>query len=161
MSLQLKIRPILKSFCDLNQKVCAFGCKKAIKKQKSPEKERSPKRYKIKRCYSKRKRKKCPKRQQQEKKSIPRKTTRRDKSKKQDVEKEELKGFLDVNGLDNCSRLVKGDIQSSTPEGFDLCLWGDLHYLFEPDNDDEIRKDQHEYNLYELEIMYFCAFIFC
>ncbi|GJU89465.1 hypothetical protein Tco_1301888 [Tanacetum coccineum] len=118
MSLQLKIRPILKSFCDLNQKVCAFGCKKAIKKQKSPEKERSPKRYKIKRCYSKRKRKKCPKRQQQEKKSIPRKTTRRDKSKKQDVEKEELKGFLDVNGLDNCSRLVKGDIQSSTPEAF-------------------------------------------
>ncbi|GKE96702.1 hypothetical protein Tco_1581557 [Tanacetum coccineum] len=44
-------------------------------------------------------------------------------------------------------RLVKERYSSSAPEGFDLMLWGDLHTLFEPDEDDEIWKDQHEYNL--------------
>ncbi|GKA80942.1 hypothetical protein Tco_0787634 [Tanacetum coccineum] len=43
---------------------------------------------------------------------------------------------------------IRGDGNSaSRPEGFDLMLWGDLHTLFEPDEDDEIWKDQHEYNL--------------
>ncbi|GKF65361.1 hypothetical protein Tco_0191878, partial [Tanacetum coccineum] len=26
---------------------------------------------------------------------------------------------------------------ASRPEGYDLMLWGDLHTLFEPDEDDE------------------------
>ncbi|GJS80452.1 hypothetical protein Tco_0730333 [Tanacetum coccineum] len=51
---------------------------------------------------------------------------------------------LDVEEL---YRLVKERYSTSRPEGFDLMLWGDLHTLFEPDEDDEIWKDQHEYNL--------------
>ncbi|GJX04881.1 hypothetical protein Tco_0190797 [Tanacetum coccineum] len=43
--------------------------------------------------------------------------------------------------------LVKERYSTSRPEGFDLMLWGDLHTLFEPDEDDKIWRDQHEYNL--------------
>ncbi|GJT90980.1 hypothetical protein Tco_1079825 [Tanacetum coccineum] len=42
---------------------------------------------------------------------------------------------LDVEEL---YRLVKERYSTSRPEGFDLMLWGDLHTLFEPDEDDEI-----------------------
>ncbi|GJX39353.1 copia protein [Tanacetum coccineum] len=42
---------------------------------------------------------------------------------------------LDVEEL---YRLVKERYSASRPEGFDLMLWGDLHTLFEPDEDDEI-----------------------
>ncbi|GJW27542.1 RNA-directed DNA polymerase, eukaryota [Tanacetum coccineum] len=43
------------------------------------------------------------------------------------------------------------------PEGFDLMLWGDLHTLFEPDENDEIWKDQHEYNLLSWRLHDFCG----
>ncbi|GKC83875.1 hypothetical protein Tco_1139592, partial [Tanacetum coccineum] len=46
---------------------------------------------------------------------------------------------------------------TSAPEGFDLMLWGDLHTLFEPDEDDEIRRDQHEYNLLSWRLCDFCG----
>ncbi|GJZ80668.1 hypothetical protein Tco_0645662 [Tanacetum coccineum] len=35
-------------------------------------------------------------------------------------------------------RLVKERYSSSKPEGYDLMLWGDLHTLFEPDEESEI-----------------------
>ncbi|GJV38425.1 hypothetical protein Tco_1410902 [Tanacetum coccineum] len=54
-------------------------------------------------------------------------------------------------------RLVKERYSSSAPEGFDLMLWGDLHTLFEPDEDDEIWKDQHEYNLLSWRLHDFCG----
>ncbi|GJX08935.1 putative reverse transcriptase domain-containing protein [Tanacetum coccineum] len=38
-----------------------------------------------------------------------------------------------------------------------LLLWGDLHTLFEPDEDDEIWKDQHEYNLLSWRLHDFCG----
>ncbi|GJW65692.1 hypothetical protein Tco_0117576 [Tanacetum coccineum] len=34
--------------------------------------------------------------------------------------------------------LVKERYSASIPEGYDLMLWGDLHTLFEPDEEDEI-----------------------
>ncbi|GKG31932.1 hypothetical protein Tco_0426882, partial [Tanacetum coccineum] len=43
------------------------------------------------------------------------------------------------------------------PEGFDLMLWGDLHTLFEPDEDDEIWRDHHEYNLLSWRLCDFCG----
>ncbi|GKF25040.1 putative ribonuclease H-like domain-containing protein, partial [Tanacetum coccineum] len=43
------------------------------------------------------------------------------------------------------------------PKGFDLMLWGDLHTLFEPDEDDEIWKDQHEYNLLSWRLCDLCG----
>ncbi|GJY84855.1 hypothetical protein Tco_0498881 [Tanacetum coccineum] len=36
-------------------------------------------------------------------------------------------------------------------------LWGDLHTLFEPDKDDEIWRDQHEYNLLSWRLCDFCG----
>ncbi|GJU06950.1 hypothetical protein Tco_1123380 [Tanacetum coccineum] len=67
-------------------------------------------------------------------------------SKNYKVLSEMLEDFdrLDVEEL---YRLVKNRYSASSPEGFDLMLWGDLHTLFEPDEEDEIWKDQHEYNL--------------
>ncbi|GJX23307.1 putative ribonuclease H-like domain-containing protein [Tanacetum coccineum] len=61
---------------------------------------------------------------------------------------------LDVEEL---YRLVKERYSASRPEGFDLMLWGDLHTLFEPDEDDEIWKDQHEYNLISWRLCDFCG----
>ncbi|GJY38579.1 hypothetical protein Tco_0424943 [Tanacetum coccineum] len=61
---------------------------------------------------------------------------------------------LDVEEL---YRLVKNRYSASRPEGFDLMLWGDLHTLFEPDEDDEIWKDQHEYNLLSWRLYDFCG----
>ncbi|GJY84439.1 hypothetical protein Tco_0497815 [Tanacetum coccineum] len=54
-------------------------------------------------------------------------------------------------------RLVKNRYSASSPEGFDLMLWGDLHTLFEPDKDDEIWRDQHEYNLLSWRLCDFCG----
>ncbi|GJS70527.1 hypothetical protein Tco_0703368 [Tanacetum coccineum] len=44
-------------------------------------------------------------------------------------------------------RLVKERYSSSKPEGYDLMLWGDLHTLFEPDEESEIWMNQNEYDL--------------
>ncbi|GJT68270.1 ribonuclease H-like domain-containing protein [Tanacetum coccineum] len=67
-------------------------------------------------------------------------------SKNYKVLSEMLEDFdrLDVEEL---YRLVKERYSTSRPEGYDLMLWGDLHTLFELDEDDEIWKDQYEYNL--------------
>ncbi|GKB39233.1 hypothetical protein Tco_0884175 [Tanacetum coccineum] len=46
---------------------------------------------------------------------------------------------------------------ASRPEGYDLMLWGDLHTLFEPDEDDEIWKNQHEYNVISWSLYDFCG----
>ncbi|GKA93398.1 hypothetical protein Tco_0815384 [Tanacetum coccineum] len=61
---------------------------------------------------------------------------------------------LDVEEL---FRLVKERYSSSCPEGFDLMLWGDLHTLFEPDEEDKIWKDQHEYKLLSWRLCDFCG----
>ncbi|GJZ18253.1 hypothetical protein Tco_0554376 [Tanacetum coccineum] len=77
-------------------------------------------------------------------------------SKNYKVLSEMLEDFdrLDVEEL---YRLVKERYSTSRPEGYDLMLWGDLHTLFEPDEDDEIWKDQHEYNLISWRLCDFCG----
>ncbi|GKB77936.1 hypothetical protein Tco_0944831 [Tanacetum coccineum] len=44
-------------------------------------------------------------------------------------------------------RLVKAMHMTSSPEGYDLMLWGDLKTLFEPDEEDEVWRNQQGYNL--------------
>ncbi|GJX47998.1 hypothetical protein Tco_0273188 [Tanacetum coccineum] len=77
-------------------------------------------------------------------------------SKNYKILSEMLKDFdrLDVEEL---YRLVKNRYSASSPEGFDLMLWGDLHTLFEPDEEDEIWKDQHEYKLLSWRLYDFCG----
>ncbi|GKC32916.1 hypothetical protein Tco_1040210 [Tanacetum coccineum] len=44
-------------------------------------------------------------------------------------------------------RLVQERYDTTSPEGYDLLLWGDLKILFEPNEEDEIWKNQQDYNL--------------
>ncbi|GJW30839.1 hypothetical protein Tco_0047714 [Tanacetum coccineum] len=54
-------------------------------------------------------------------------------------------------------RLFKERYSASRLEGYDLMLWGDLHTLFKPDEEDEIWKNQHEYNLISWRLCDFCG----
>ncbi|GKC18615.1 hypothetical protein Tco_1020765, partial [Tanacetum coccineum] len=44
-------------------------------------------------------------------------------------------------------RLVEERYATSRPERYDLMLWGNLKILFQPDEEDEVWRHQHEYNL--------------
>ncbi|GJZ69671.1 hypothetical protein Tco_0633221, partial [Tanacetum coccineum] len=210
------VRPIFEKLWDFNQKFVPLGAEKASKKQKTPEKERSPEKIMKEKVVTQEEKEEVPKEPTaKRKKSIPRKTTRKRQKLEEDVEKDELKGFLDVvpreetpieieslstkfpivdwktvvltetfmyyqifrgdgssknykilsemlqdfdrMDVEQLFRLVKERYSSSAPEGFDLMLWGDLHTLFEPDKDDEIWKDQHEYNLLSWRLCDFCG----
>ncbi|GJZ33152.1 hypothetical protein Tco_0578588, partial [Tanacetum coccineum] len=54
-------------------------------------------------------------------------------------------------------RLVKERYSSSKPEGYDLMLWGDLHTLFEPDEESKIWVNQNEYDLISWSLCDFCG----
>ncbi|GJX01856.1 hypothetical protein Tco_0185769 [Tanacetum coccineum] len=77
-------------------------------------------------------------------------------SKNYKILSEMLEDF-DRMDVEELFRLVKERYSSTAPEGFDLMLWGDLHTLFEPDKDDEIWRDQHEYNLLSWRLCDFCG----
>ncbi|GJR28893.1 hypothetical protein Tco_1105125 [Tanacetum coccineum] len=77
-------------------------------------------------------------------------------SKNYKVLSEMLEDF-DRMDVEELFRLVKERYSTSAPEGFDLMLWGDLHTLFEHDEDDEIWRDQHEYNLLSWRLCDFCG----
>ncbi|GJX92078.1 hypothetical protein Tco_0345404 [Tanacetum coccineum] len=104
------------------------------------------------------------------KKSLARKrakeTLSEESAKKQkledDAEKEELQVYLNIvpeeESLDVESlatkqdvlelyRLVKDRFQTASPEGYDLLLWGDLKTLIEPNEEDEIWRNQQDWNL--------------
>ncbi|GJV37123.1 putative ribonuclease H-like domain-containing protein, partial [Tanacetum coccineum] len=49
------------------------------------------------------------------------------------------------------------NIKCFKAKGYDLMIWGDLHTLFEPDEEDEIWKNQHEYNLISWRLCDFCG----
>ncbi|GKC91837.1 hypothetical protein Tco_1152486 [Tanacetum coccineum] len=44
-------------------------------------------------------------------------------------------------------RLVKERFEITSPEGYDILLWGDHITLFEPREEDEIQKDQQDTTL--------------
>ncbi|GJZ07895.1 hypothetical protein Tco_0542178 [Tanacetum coccineum] len=110
------------------------------------------------------------------KKYLPRRRTRSTAKKQkveQDDEKEELKKGdrssknykilsemlydFDRQDVVELYRLVKERYSSSKPEGYDLMLWGDLHTLFEPDEESEIWMNQNEYNLISWSLCDFCG----
>ncbi|GKB61054.1 putative ribonuclease H-like domain-containing protein, partial [Tanacetum coccineum] len=77
-------------------------------------------------------------------------------SKNYKILSEMLEDF-DRMDVEQLFRLVKERYSSTAPQGYDLMLWGDLHTLFEPDKDDEIWRDQHEYNLLSWRLCDFCG----
>ncbi|GJR59628.1 hypothetical protein Tco_1501790 [Tanacetum coccineum] len=174
------IRPIFEKIWDFNQKIVPMD-------EKSPAKEKSPEKVVEEESETQEELKEGVKEPAaKRKKSIPRKTTRKRQKLEEDAEKDELKGFLDIVpreeapieieslstkfpivdwkrhnfdrlDVEELYRLVKNRYSASSPEGFDLMLWGDLHTLFEPDKDDEIWRDQHEYNLLSWRLCDFCG----
>ncbi|GJY27973.1 hypothetical protein Tco_0403740 [Tanacetum coccineum] len=64
---------------------------------------------------------------------------------------------FDIQDVEELYRLVKERYSASRPKGYDLMLWGDLHTLFEPDEEDEIWKNQHEYNMISWSLYDFCG----
>ncbi|GJU93315.1 hypothetical protein Tco_1318071 [Tanacetum coccineum] len=121
------------------------------------------------------------------KKSIPKKSTRKRQKMEEDTEKEDLKEFLDIipvrrvpykkgdgssknykiftemlrdfdrHDVEELYSLVKERYRDSRPEGYDLMLWGDLHTIFEPNADDELWKNLHQYNLLSWSLYDFCG----
>ncbi|GKC59466.1 hypothetical protein Tco_1087064 [Tanacetum coccineum] len=77
-------------------------------------------------------------------------------SKNYKVLSEMLEDF-DRQDVEELYRLVKEKYSASRLEGFDLMLWGDLYTLFEFDEEDEIWKSQHEYNLISWRLCDFCG----
>ncbi|GKD40662.1 hypothetical protein Tco_1260869 [Tanacetum coccineum] len=54
-------------------------------------------------------------------------------------------------------RLVKDRFQTASPEGYDLLLWGDLKTLIEPNEEDEIWRNQQDWNLINYKLHNFCG----
>ncbi|GKA65493.1 putative ribonuclease H-like domain-containing protein [Tanacetum coccineum] len=59
----------------------------------------------------------------------------------------EMLDDFDRQDLMDLHRLVQERYDTTSPEGYDLLLWGDLKTLFEPNEEDEIWKNQQDYNL--------------
>ncbi|GJW69274.1 hypothetical protein Tco_0123698 [Tanacetum coccineum] len=79
-----------------------------------------------------------------------------------DTEKEEFQVYLNIvpeeESLDVESLATKQDVlelyrlvnerfQTASPSGYDLLLWGDLKTLIEPNEEDEIWRNQQDWNL--------------
>ncbi|GKC13349.1 hypothetical protein Tco_1010131 [Tanacetum coccineum] len=54
-------------------------------------------------------------------------------------------------------RLVQERYDTTSLEGYDLLLWGDLKILFEPNKEDEIWKNQQDYNLISWRLFDSCG----
>ncbi|GJZ61846.1 hypothetical protein Tco_0617983 [Tanacetum coccineum] len=166
-----EIRPIFEKVWDFNQHIEPVDLEHGSEKMKSPEKieEEDVDTQKEMKEVSKESGAK-------RKKFLPIKSTRstvKRQKVEEDVEKEDLKGYLDivpredvVEDVESLSTkhdvmdlhwLVKERYSASRLEGYDLMLWGDLHTLFEPDEEDEIWKNQHEYNVISWSLYDFCG----
>ncbi|GKD43596.1 hypothetical protein Tco_1268241 [Tanacetum coccineum] len=73
--------------------------------------------------------------------------TKTDGSSKNDKIFSEMLDDFDKQDVLELHRLVKARYMTSSPEGYELMFWGDLKILFEPDKEDEVWRNQHEYNL--------------
>ncbi|GJU15308.1 putative ribonuclease H-like domain-containing protein [Tanacetum coccineum] len=77
------------------------------------------------------------------KKTLARKTAS-GKDKEEGLNVESLATKQDVLEL---YKLVKERFQTASPEGYDLLLWGDLKTMLEPDEEDDIWRNQQDWNL--------------
>ncbi|GKF80117.1 hypothetical protein Tco_0235685 [Tanacetum coccineum] len=59
----------------------------------------------------------------------------------------EMLDDFDRQDVVDLHRLIEERYATSRLEGYDLMLWGDLKILFQPDEEDEVWRHQHEYNL--------------
>ncbi|GJZ89780.1 hypothetical protein Tco_0661707 [Tanacetum coccineum] len=59
----------------------------------------------------------------------------------------EMLDDFDRQDMVDLHRLVQERYETTSPEGYDLLLWGDLKTLFEPCEEDEVWRNQQGYNL--------------
>nr|GFA71973.1 hypothetical protein [Tanacetum cinerariifolium] len=59
----------------------------------------------------------------------------------------EMLDDFDRQDMMDLHRLVEERYTTTSPKGYDLLLWGDLKTLFEPNEENELWKNLHEYNL--------------
>ncbi|GKD00066.1 hypothetical protein Tco_1170340 [Tanacetum coccineum] len=69
----------------------------------------------------------------------------------------EMLDDFDRQDVMDLHRLVEERYTTSRPEGYDLMLWGDLKILFQPDEEDEVWRHQHEYNLISWRLFDSCG----
>ncbi|GKB66786.1 hypothetical protein Tco_0928198 [Tanacetum coccineum] len=69
----------------------------------------------------------------------------------------EMLDDFDRQDVMDLHRLVEERYATSRPEGYDLMLWGDLKILFQPDEEDEVWRHQHEYNLISWRLFGSCG----
>ncbi|GKE42533.1 hypothetical protein Tco_1469817, partial [Tanacetum coccineum] len=179
-----EIRPIFKKVWDSNQHIELM--EHGSEKIKSPKKMKSPEKIEEKDVDAQKEMKEVKESGAKRKKSLPRKRSIVKRQKMEiDDEKENIKVYLDIvpredveslstkypivdwktytltenfiQDVEELYRLVKESYSASRPEGYDLMLWGDLHTLFEPNEEDEIWKNQHEYNVISWSLYEFCG----
>ncbi|GKB67778.1 hypothetical protein Tco_0929190 [Tanacetum coccineum] len=64
---------------------------------------------------------------------------------------------FDRHDVMDLHRLVKERYSTTSPEVYDLMLWGDLKTLFEPDEEDKVWRNQHGYNLISWKLIDSCG----
>ncbi|GJT05448.1 hypothetical protein Tco_0839910 [Tanacetum coccineum] len=69
----------------------------------------------------------------------------------------EMLDDFDRQDVIDLHRLVNERYETTSPEGYDLLLWGDLKTLFEPNEEDEIWKNQQDYNLISWRLFDSCG----
>ncbi|GJT57847.1 hypothetical protein Tco_0992901 [Tanacetum coccineum] len=67
-----------------------------------------------------------------------------------------LKSF-DRHDLEVLHRLVMERFQDNTPEGYKLMLWGDLKILVDPEQDDDIWKNQNQWKIISWKLYETCG----
>ncbi|GKD77068.1 hypothetical protein Tco_1339689 [Tanacetum coccineum] len=67
-----------------------------------------------------------------------------------------LKSF-DRHDLEVLHRLVMERFQDNTPEGYNLMLWGDLKILVDPEQDDDIWKNQNQWKIISCKLYETCG----
>ncbi|GKC85408.1 hypothetical protein Tco_1141125 [Tanacetum coccineum] len=69
----------------------------------------------------------------------------------------EMLDDFDRQDVMDLHRLVKERYDTTSPEGYDLLLWGDLKTLFEPCEEYEVWRNQQGYNLISWRLFYSCG----
>ncbi|GJQ90991.1 hypothetical protein Tco_0002130 [Tanacetum coccineum] len=69
----------------------------------------------------------------------------------------EMLDDFDRQDVMDLHRLVKERYDITSPEGYDLLLWGDLKTLFEPCEEDEVWRNQQGYNLIRWRLFDSCG----